>query len=383
VDLSNLGYHCSCPSRKFPCKHVLGLMMLFAASSAAVAAADTPEWMSQWLQRRRDREEKKSEVSAADAQKPVDAKAQQRRVEQREAKVSAGLARLDVWLKDLVRTGLAGLETKPSAFWDDQAKRLVDAQAPGLASRVARLSRIPSSGRDWPTRLLAEIGRIKLLLHAWQRIDALDPALADDVRQCLGWTIQQTDLEREGERVDDTWVVVGQWVDDEDRVRTQRCWLVGRNTGRMALVLQFAAGAQPFPESIVAGGEQQATLLFYPGAVPQRAKYLQRQGTVAAIRSRPPGAATMDAFLAGVAEQLARQPWLAAFGAVLHDVTLVPRDEAWLVADRDGSALPLAGREHWKLLAISGGRPCDLTGEWDGHAIRPLGMCVDNVFRVA
>ena len=32
VDLSNLGYKCNCPSRKFPCKHVLGLLMLTAAS---------------------------------------------------------------------------------------------------------------------------------------------------------------------------------------------------------------------------------------------------------------------------------------------------------------------------------------------------------------
>ena len=28
VDLANLGYNCSCPSRKFPCKHVLGLLKI-------------------------------------------------------------------------------------------------------------------------------------------------------------------------------------------------------------------------------------------------------------------------------------------------------------------------------------------------------------------
>ncbi len=33
-DLSNLGYHGNCLSRKFPCKNVLGLLMLLAESPA-------------------------------------------------------------------------------------------------------------------------------------------------------------------------------------------------------------------------------------------------------------------------------------------------------------------------------------------------------------
>lgn len=382
VDLSNLGYHCSCPSRKFPCKHVLGLMMLFAGSPDAVAACAAPDWVTQWLERRKDRSEKKAERQATEDSKPVDDKAQKRRAEQRQSNVSDGLARFDVWLKDLVRNGLAAVETKPSAFWQDQAKRLVDAQAPGLASRVARLSLIPRTSRDWPARLLAELGRIKLLLHAWQRVDSLDPALASDVRQFLGWTVQQSDLQREGEQVDDAWIVIGQWVDDEDRVRTQRSWLVGRRTNRMALILQFSAGGQPFAESIVPGGEQDATLVFYPGAVPQRAKFLKREGSVAAITARPPGAPTIDDFLSDVAQQAARQPWLATFGAALYDVRLLPQNEAWLAIDCQGRAIPLAGREHWKTLAVSGGNAVDLTGEWDGYALRPLGMYFDNAFRV-
>lgn len=383
VDLANLGYHCSCPSRKFPCKHVLGLLMLFAASPDAVAGADSPDWVHEWLQRRRTREEKKAERQETEAKKPADEKAQKRRADQREAKVADGLARLDLWMKDLVRNGLALCETRPPSFWEEQAKRLVDAQAPGLASRVARLALIPRSSRDWPARLLAELGRIKLLLHAWERIESLDAPLKHEVRQSLGWTVNQADLERDGEQLDDSWVVVGQWTDDEERVRTQRSWVVGRQTRRMALVLQFSAGGQPFGESIVPGGEQQATLVFYPGAARQRARFLKREGAVQAMAERPPGAATIDAFLADVAAQVARQPWLTAFGAVLHDVRLAPQNDGWLAVDLDGRGLPLAGREHWKMLAISGGRPFDLTGEWDGHALRPLGMHADNQFRVA
>ncbi|MFZ5833453.1 MAG: SWIM zinc finger family protein, partial [Planctomycetota bacterium] len=216
VELSSLGYHCSCPSRKFPCKHVLGLLMLFAATPDALAPDAAPEWVGEWLARRAKRQEQKAERQEEQAKKPVDEKAQQRRAEKREANVADGLARLDVWMKDLVRGGLATVEAKPPSFWDDQAKRLVDAQAPGLASRVARLGLIPRTSHDWPARLLAEMGRIKLLLHAWQRIDSLDTLLKQDIRQILGWTVNQAELEREGEQVEDTWVVVGQWVDNDD-----------------------------------------------------------------------------------------------------------------------------------------------------------------------
>lgn len=42
VDLGNFGYHCTCPSRKFPCKHILKLLLLWAGSSAALRASGPP-----------------------------------------------------------------------------------------------------------------------------------------------------------------------------------------------------------------------------------------------------------------------------------------------------------------------------------------------------
>src|SRR5437762_14273620 len=69
VDLSNLGYHCSCPSRKFPCKHTLGLLMLFAESPHAVQEAATPDWVTEWLSRRQASAEKKAAKQAEAAAK--------------------------------------------------------------------------------------------------------------------------------------------------------------------------------------------------------------------------------------------------------------------------------------------------------------------------
>jgi hypothetical protein len=39
------GFKCTCPSRKFPCKHSLALMWLRAEGKVAFSTADAPEWV--------------------------------------------------------------------------------------------------------------------------------------------------------------------------------------------------------------------------------------------------------------------------------------------------------------------------------------------------
>jgi hypothetical protein len=133
----------------------------------------------------------------------------------------------------------------------------------------------------------------------------------------------------------------------------------------------------------LAGSEQEALLLFYPGTSRQRAKFLSREGHVMPISSRLPGAATIDDFFAAIAQQIAQQPWLANFAVVFNDVTLGLDKETWLVRDRGGDGIPLRGRNHWKMLAVTAGRPFDLAGEWDGYSLKPLGLYVDETYRVA
>ena len=48
VDLSGPAFKCSCPSRKFPCKHGLALMLLRAAGQVPEGGAAQPEWVSNY-----------------------------------------------------------------------------------------------------------------------------------------------------------------------------------------------------------------------------------------------------------------------------------------------------------------------------------------------
>src|SRR4030095_16936446 len=52
ADLSGPAFNCSCPSRKFPCKHGLGLLLLLAANPARVAESEPPAWVGEWLSKR-------------------------------------------------------------------------------------------------------------------------------------------------------------------------------------------------------------------------------------------------------------------------------------------------------------------------------------------
>src|SRR5215813_14239632 len=43
LDLTEPAFRCSCPSRKFPCKHGIGLFLLLASSAAAFKEKQPPD----------------------------------------------------------------------------------------------------------------------------------------------------------------------------------------------------------------------------------------------------------------------------------------------------------------------------------------------------
>src|SRR5512137_2988881 len=62
VSLGDLASKCSCPSRRFPCKHALGLMLLSVGTSIPVSTA--PEWVTEWLTKRAESAQRKQERAA-------------------------------------------------------------------------------------------------------------------------------------------------------------------------------------------------------------------------------------------------------------------------------------------------------------------------------
>jgi hypothetical protein len=372
VALVDFASKCTCPSRKFPCKHALGLLFLAADAKAAFAPAAPPEWVTSWLEKRVAAQDKKQARADAAADKPVDEVAQAKRAAKRHDNVLSGIDQLDAWMNDVIRQGLARVQSESGSFWELQARRMVDAQAPGLASRVRRIGERVGGGEHWARRALHELGSTALLTHAYRRLEQLEPSLAADVRRLVGFSLDQTEVLAHGDIVDDEWSVLAEVTRDEERVRMQRAWLRGDASGRTAMVLQFAAGtAATFPETLLAATRFRASLAFWPSACPQRALIVSRAQQPEQLRGEPAGvgiAHNLDRF----AEMLGRLPWLDRDLFVLGAVVPVQIESGYAVVDHSNHALRLEGSEHDVLLALSGGHPLTVIGEWNGYGLWPL-----------
>jgi SWIM zinc finger len=379
IDINEPAFKCSCPSRKFPCKHALGLFLLVANQPAAAVTA-APAWAAEWLEKRDQQTQRRSEA-AKKADEPPDEATLARRASQkakrsldREAKVTAGLKELELWLRDLLRHGLASAQTRSFDYWDQMAARMIDAQAPGVARRVRELSWLPQSGDGWTEQLLSQVSSLFLLLKAFERIESLPAATQADVRTAIGWTIKEDELPQEN-LVADEWLVLGQRTTGDESLRVRRTWLQGQRTSKGALVLDFAAAGQHLAMDLLPGTRTEAELIFYPSNYPIRA-VLKRRANITQSLEEIRGYSNSDELLTTYADVLALNPWVEAIAAPMHTVVPVRRGEQWFARDNNGRLVSLRSETigGWKLLALSGGHPITIFGEWNGRSILPISV---------
>ncbi|QKW02163.1 SWIM zinc finger family protein [Streptomyces sp. NA02536] len=373
ADASAPAFRCSCPSRKAPCKHALGLLLLWSAGDRAVPRGKAPEWAEQWSAGRRTRTERRRGPDDAGARRgAADPEAARRRAERRAERVTAGAAELEQRLTDLLRGGLASAERSGHGLWEETAARMVDAQAPGLASRVRELGALPGTGPGWPVRLLEECALLHLLGRGWLRRELLPEGLAATVRSRVGLPAPA-----DGPPVRDRWLVLAQYDTTDGRLTTRRVWLYGTDSGRTALLLSYGAAGRAPELALPVGLALDAELSGYPGAGQPRVALGERFAAPAPTPVRPAGTTTARA-LAGYGEALRDDPWLGSVPVTLGRVIPAPDGDGWQLADADqDTALPLtpAARSRpglWRLVALSGGAPVRVFGECGHQGFTPL-----------
>lgn len=377
VALAEPAFHCSCPSRKFPCKHALALFLLFSRQPQQIPIASPPQWVSTWRHNLAARAAKTAAKSSSPA---AGATAQARRAAKRAQTIANGLDELEQWLHDLIRHGLAAAQSQPYAYWQGMAARLVDAQAPGLSRQVRQIAGLVNSGAGWEERLLHRLGLLYLLIQGYRRLEALPPERQADVRAAVGWSVKREEvLTGSGARA--RWLIVGRRTEEEDGLRTQRTWLWNPQSSKPALILDFAYGGQPLDVTLLPGHELEAELLFYPSSAPLRAICKMRFTPLRPISylSQHETLATAVAQFNGM---IAQNPWLEAAAFPLTQVTPVMDSSGSYLYDAAHNRLPITPSfaQNWELLALSGGHPIELVAEWDGATCLPLSVWDDGRF---
>lgn len=203
ADPASPTFRCNCPSRKFPCKHGLGLLLEYVENAGRFAKKEpSPELLAK-REKKASREQKKAEGGEPAPRKVNTTALAKKAVAQRD-----GLDVLEKLLVDLAAGG-QWFEDKRLDKLERQAKQLGDAYLPG--ARVV-LNRLIKVGRDETVdddyRNAAGAGYIA---HLWATVQKgrnyLDGKIAGDENQAeadaviedvLGKTWQLTELREKG-----------------------------------------------------------------------------------------------------------------------------------------------------------------------------------------
>lgn len=401
VHEGDAGYKCTCPSRKFPCKHVLALMWMRAEGKAAFAPSAVPDWVKDWLSRRRgptkdggkeERDEAPkarpsihlAEIAETTPQLGVQAEARsaaarERNRLERETAVLAGLEQLDTWLSDQIERGMVSFLLQCTQACRTIAQRLVDAKAPGLASRLDALPTLlftmPEPQR--PYAAVRELGQIHLISKAYRRAAELDEFLNADARQTVGWSVTRESLllDSGAVRVRGTWRVVAVVIESQpDRLRRVETWLwrngVSDEAPKSAVLIDFVPVSTGAAASgYVVGDQLEAELVFYRSSVHLRAQIVAAsQGAQPCADALSLPKQTLDESYSEYERALARLPWLGTFPLCFTKADVRRKDEQLYLCDGEhGMALPLPSSQHSDAMPLASVGPVDGIGLWNGY----------------
>lgn len=416
VSPEDAGYKCTCPSRKFPCKHALAVMWMACEVPDRFVAGNPPDWVGEWQARRKPKPATRPPgldgdaapqaakslsdalvAAAAEAAKELDpeavakaaarAEAQRQRLKrEREEAVLAGLDELDRWIVDQLSLGLAGFAGRIQSSARTLSARLVDAKAQGLAGRLDALAAdiftVPEPIRaDFA---IERLGALVLIGSAYRRQAELPPALQADVRRVVGWNQKREDLLADDAalRFASTWLVVAARSEIQpDKLRRIETWFMNLAAAGQgppfALLVDFvpvSGGAYSSP--FVTGETLSAEVVYYPSVTPLRALFSNRVADSAGAHTAAmppasgswPAAPTVADALGRYESALAMQPWIEAWPVAMTGVR-VERTEGGRIQIGDGSgrSVPVDMRQADELTPLLGLEPISAVVLFNGR----------------
>lgn len=410
VSPGDVGYKCTCPSRKFPCKHVLAVLWLRVDKPERFEISQPPSWVEEWSARRRSGlarppgKPKREDDSAprvapsldaalateSESEKVADPKvaariaAQRERVKvEREQAVLAGLDDLDRWILDQLAQGMATFAQRTRQAVATLSKRLVDAKAGGLAGRLDLLAgevfRVPE--RERAEVAIERLAAITLIASAYRHRDNLPTLLREDVRRAVGWSVKREELLATASalRLTGPWIVAANLSDVQpDKLRRLETWLINGapndDRPRVAVLIDFvpvSGGAFGFP--FEPGESIEGEIVFYPSAAPLRGLLVTRKTVDAPVRW-PKGHERLAAALEEFAVRLGALPWLDAWPLLAAGVAIHTAGAGLVLADAQGGMLPIERSQAEALMPMIGLESVSPLFTWDGRVARILAM---------
>jgi hypothetical protein len=396
VSPGDVGYKCTCPSRKFPCKHVLAVMWMHCDKPERFEQGECPDWVQEWLSRRRPKvvgappeaapkpgASMAAALHEASEEKPADpkalarAEAQRRRLrEEREASVLAGLDELDLWIVDQLNLGLAGFAQRAAQSTKTLSTRLVDAKAQGLAGRIETLAadiyRAPEQMRG--DLVFERLAALSLIASAYRNQDRLPPPLKADVRRVTSWTLRREELlaDPDAPRLSGDWIVAATRSEVQpDKLRRLETWLLhsapAERAPAVALLIDFVPiSGGPAASPFIAGEAFAGEVVFYPSATPLRAQLATRSSAPAQV-DWPVFSQGLHNALTTYEAALARQPWLDYWPLGASGLTVERLSANQLaLADPSGRMLPVERAQTDALTPLLGLAPLSALFTWDG-----------------
>ncbi len=353
--LNPLSFSCSCVSYHYPCQHALGLTLLWLEQPAAFALSERPEWFS---------------VSATERAEELDTEFSSRA--ERRARIEMGLGELELWLHDLIRSGLEVARTRPPTYYQQMTDRLLDATLGEVAKDIRQLAAISAKNPRWHEDYLGILGKLHLLIQGFKRLDELPEAMQADLQMAVGGL-----PELQQETLPDVWHVLGRRVETEMNRKVQRTYLWGKHQQRPALLLDVLHGNMTVNTTFLPGVVLEATLAFYKSTTPLRAELgLLKNMTQTETSVR--GEVSIKTATTNFINIKTANPWLRHYPLLVQDVIAEQHDGNWIVRDSEGYFLPLPPRYPygWYLRALSAGGSSDkglwLFGEYDGSRFLPI-----------
>jgi hypothetical protein len=397
VDLTVIAFQCSCPSRKFPCKHGIALLYLFGNKFPLFKENnEEPKWVNDWIQKRQEKSANLAESNAGENGES-DAKAiekrnkdKAKRKDDRLALELVGAEELERFLKDLLRTGFLQLPEKGSAFFDPMARRMVDAKANGLANYVRNFNKINYfNNNEWQSKALQNALKAWTLIQAFKRVGGLEPNIQEQIFSQLGRTIKKKELLENPNvlTIKDQWILLGKLSEQlDDQMTMHRCWLLGCSTGKSAVLIDFESPFAPYEPLVLTGTIMEAELVFYPSNDPLRAQ-IKSQGP--SSNQIPPSISFLADWTAAqeqIAKQIAISPWADDMPQLLQQLRLVKSPQTWHLMDQKGAFWPInplfSENQIFYILAVTGAKPVDMGLLRMGDTVFPLGIFSEHTYQM-